>query len=92
MIKWLLNKFKKKKAKDVFIWGIIEGPIRAEDIPDSPYETPAVMMIMKFSHGDTVSHGEFWFDSMDDAYEIVKHFHHTIEPIKMDGKDFEVVR
>lgn len=90
MIKWLKKKFQKKRK--FLIWGIIEGPIRSEDIPDSPYGPGSVLMIMRFSDGSKVGDAEFWFDSFDDAYKIVKHFHYSIEPIQMNAKDFDIVQ
>lgn len=92
MIKRILKWFRKEPEKEFLLWGVLEGPIRADEMPDAPFDSPAVMMVIKFSHGDKVGHGEFWFDSMEEAYSIVKHFHHTIEPIKMSGKDFELVK
>jgi hypothetical protein len=91
MIAWLKNLFTQKKSKKILIWGIVEGPIHVEDILDSPYEDGEVLMVLKVSLGKTVMIAEFVFDNLNEAYYIVKHFTHSIEPMEIDAEDFELV-
>jgi hypothetical protein len=71
-------------SDDLMFWGIIEGPIEADDIPDSGFPSEAVCMILKASENGEVFDVEVWFESFDDAYTIVRHFDQTIEPIKLN--------
>jgi hypothetical protein len=91
MIAWLKKLFTRKKSKKILIWGIVEGPIHIEDIPDSPYEDGEVLMVLKVSLGKTVMIAEFVFDDLNKAYFIVEHFTHSIEPMEIDAEDFELV-
>ena len=90
MIGWLRRKFQKKPK--VLVWGIIEGPVRAEDIPDCDYEEGAVAMILKISVDQSVHNAEFWFNNLDEAYQIIQHFNKSIEPLELNMKEFEVVQ
>lgn len=90
MIRWLKSLF--KKPKELKIWGIIEGPIRAEDIPESDFPEGSVGMVLKVQSGVEVFDAEFWFDSFDEAYLVIKHFQETIEPLNMSMEGFENVR
>lgn len=91
MIDWIKRLFKKPEPPNLQIWGIIQGPVRAEDIPDCDYPDESVGMVLKVSNGKDVFDAEFWFDSLDEAYEIVRHFQTKIEPLELDMKEFELV-
>jgi hypothetical protein len=91
VIEWIKNLFK-KPTPGLQIWGVIEGPILAEDVEDCDYPEGAVGMVLKVSHGKEVFDAEFWFDNLDEAYVIVRHFQTEINPIPLDMKDFEHVR
>jgi hypothetical protein len=91
MIEWIKSLFK-KPPPEMKIWGVVEGPIRAEDIPDSDFPDGSVGMVLKVSQGKDVFDAEFWFDSLDEAYPIVRHFQTNIEPMKLDMKEFELVK
>jgi len=90
MFNWLKKKFVKEKPK-VLIWGILDGPVRAEDMNSGDYDEGTVGMILKISVDDEVKNAEFWFENFEQAYEIVKHFHKSIEPLELNMKEFELV-
>jgi len=48
-------------------------------------------MVLKVSLGKTVMVAEFVFDNLNEAYFIVEHFTHSIEPMEIDAEDFELV-
>jgi hypothetical protein len=91
VIEWIKGLFK-KPPPNLQIWGIIEGPIRAEDVEDCDYPDGAVGMVLKVSRGKEVFDAEFWFNDLDEAYVIMRHFQTKIDPIILDMKDFEHVR
>lgn len=90
MLGWLKSRFQKKPK--VLVWGIMHGPIRGEDIPDFEGDEDSVAMVLKISVDQSVHNAEFWFNNLDEAYEIIKHFDHSIEPLELNMKEFEVVQ
>lgn len=89
-LNWLKKKLTKEKPPKVLIWGVLDGPVRAEDVVGDN-EEGTVGLILKISMNDEVKNVEFWFDTFDQAYEIVKHFHKSIEPLELNMKEFELV-
>lgn len=67
------------------IWGIVQGPIYAQHIPDADFPDDAVMVVAKVSEGDEVFDAEFWFDSFEDACVMLDHFKGSINPIELDN-------
>lgn len=65
------------KAK---IWDVVDGPFPA-DIPIAP---EVHYNLCKIEVDGKIEHTEFFFNTFDDAYEMVKHFHKSIEPIEVD--------
>jgi hypothetical protein len=94
VISWIKNLFKKppRLTDKVKIWGVIEGPVLGADIPDCYFPDEAAGLILKVSNGKDVFEAEFWFDNLDEAYKIVRHFHSKIEPIELNMKEFELVK
>ena len=67
-------------------WGIIEGPTSIEEF-DEDYEVPDgsnYFMLCKVEIDDEIEEDNFWFEDFDDAYEWVKHFSKTVEPLIID--------
>lgn len=93
MIDWLKSFFKKPPpvTNTMQIWGVIEGPVLASDIPDCDFPEEAAGLVLKVSNGKDVFDAEFWFNNLDEAYEIVRHFHSSIDPITLDMEEFEHV-
>ena len=97
MFKWLKSWLPKPKPQPLFqIWCILEGPISVDDMPEDEIPETAtdtsVFMVLKVADNSHVFDAEFWFDHMDDAYAIVKHFQTSIEPINLNIKEYELVK
>lgn len=73
---------------EVKIWGVIEGPIAIEEVPESLLDdAPAgsnYFMICKSEVDGVLGEDNFWFEDFDDAYEWKKYFMKNIEPIVVD--------
>ena len=92
MLNWIKKKVTKeepqKEVQDdppTMIWGVLQGPILARDIPDCNFPDGATMMVMKVSRGTEVFDAEFWFDSFEDAYTLEKRFKDSFEPIELNN-------
>ena len=93
MLKWLKSFFTEKveEVKELQIWGILQGPIRVQDMPEE--EVPddvtddSVYMVMKFVKDNRVLESEFWFDNMKEAMSMVSYFNNNIEPITLKIRD-----
>ena len=74
------------------MWGITAGPIAVEDIDES-YEGPEGSTHYMGCTGDIdgkIGDDNFWFEDFNDAYEWVKYFSKTAEPLLLDmGSDPE---
>ena len=74
------------------VWGILEGPVSLdeddEDI-DALLNAPDGMgwyMVCKTEIDGMIQPANFWFETMDDAYEWQKYFARSIEPLMVDDK------
>jgi hypothetical protein len=97
MFEWMKRLFSKPKEEPKLqIWCILHGPISVDDMPEEEIPEGATdrsaYMVLKIAADDRVFDAEFWFDDMDDAYEIVKHFSTNIEPLTLNTKEYEHVR
>ena len=78
------------KTTKVKVWGIIEGPVSMggqlaennNEYPDNVY-----MNLCKVEIESKIEHVEFFFESFDGAYEWVKHFQKSINPIEIEHTD-----
>ena len=75
------------------VWGIIEGPIDLDEVDyeddEDEYELPndaGWFMVCKTEIDGKIQPANFWFESMNDAYEWQKHFARSIEPLIVDDK------
>lgn len=90
MIKWLKKLLGKgPPKKKVVIWGIVEGPYLREDFPEEelyrlgiPDEVEA-MLVCKVEEDGDVFLANYWYGSMDEAYEIKKYLDTNIEPLEI---------
>lgn len=88
MFNWLKNLRKKKtppkvSTETMLIWDVIEGPIDIDDLPDEMPEGHNFLNVCKVEVDGEIVHANLWFETFDEAYEMVKHFHKSIEPIEM---------
>ncbi len=90
MINWVKSLLRKPEPpKDTTkIWGVVEGPILIDEIPDEELEgvpmTAQAMLVCKVEKGGQVGFEQYWYASPDDAYELVKYFSKHIEPIEVE--------
>jgi hypothetical protein len=95
VLNWIKSVLKTKPPPEVvtqdkgktLIWGIVQGPIFASDIPDCDFPDEAVMVVAKVSEGSEVFDAEFWFDSFEDACVMVDYFKGSIDPIELDNNN-----
>jgi hypothetical protein len=89
MLNWLRKKFSRKEEEpeQTLLWGIIEGPFSAEDLPDCGFPPESTMLVLKVSRGKDVFDAEFWFDNLDEAYVLVNHFRTSLNPIVLNNKE-----
>lgn len=72
------------------VWDIIEGPFNREDFPQEELEGMGIpdnwnwMLVAKVSEGDKVGQINLWYDTLDEAYEVVKYFTANIEPLELE--------
>jgi len=71
------------------IWGIVDGPYLRDDFPEEelysagiPEEAEA-MLVCKVEESGEVFLANYWYGSMDEAYEIKKYFDVNIEPLEI---------
>jgi hypothetical protein len=92
MINWLkeiLGRSSPKPQPKTFIWGVEDGPYLREDFPeevlieeDIPFEAEA-MLVCKIEEDGAVSTVNFWYGSLDEAYEVKKYFDTHMEPLEI---------
>jgi hypothetical protein len=89
MLSWLRKKFSRKEEEpsQTLLWGIVEGPFAAREIPDCGFPPDSTMLVLKVSRGEEVFDAEFWFDNFDEAYVLVKHFQTHLYPIVLNNKE-----
>ena len=89
MLGWLRKKFSRKEEEpeQTLLWGIVEGPFAAREIPDCGFPPDSTMLVLKVSRGEEVFDAEFWFDNFDEAYVLVKHFQTHMYPIVLNNKE-----
>ena len=71
------------------VWGILEGPVSLEEVDDEDENIPegsGWFMVCKTEIDGKIEPANFWFESMDHAYEWQKHFAKSIEPLIVDDK------
>lgn len=92
MINWIKNLLRKPEGPEppkntTKIWSIVEGPILIEEIPDGELEdvpmTAQAMLVCGVVKGGQVGFEQYWYASLDDAYELVKYFSKNIEPLEV---------
>ena len=75
----------------VLIWGVLEGPFHREDFPEDELEAMGIpddwnfMIVARVSEGEKVGAVNLWYDTLDEAYAVVKHFKTSIEPMELTG-------
>ena len=73
----------------VKVWGVVQGPMSVDDLPDDE-EMPEDkdmewFMVCKTEVCGVVEDTNFWFEDLDQAYTWQKYFTKQIEPIVIEG-------
>ena len=71
------------QMKQVKIWDVISGPYPC-DIPDS---VDVHYNLCKVEIEGKIIHMEYFFDSFNDAYEMVEYFQSNIQPLEIEIDD-----
>ena len=95
MIKWLKRLLGKDPPETpavenkTLIWGIVEGPFLRDDFSEEelysagiPEEAEA-MLVCKVEENGEVFLANYWYETMDEAYEVKKYFDVNIEPLEI---------
>jgi len=96
MIKWLKRLLGKGPPQDrqstsakTLIWGIVEGPFLRDDFPEEelwdagiPPDADA-MLVCRVEENGEVFLANYWYETMDEAYEVKKYFDTHIEPLEI---------
>jgi len=93
MIKWLKKLLGKgppeSEQNKTYIWGVVDGPYLRDDFPEEelwnngiPEEAEA-MLVCKTEEGGEVFLANYWYGSMDEAYEVKKYFDVNMEPLEI---------
>lgn len=93
MLKKLLSFFKKtpvqgvaeeKEVPTMKIWGITEGPFHASELDDPNIpDDLEYMMVCKVEVDGSIIQKEFYFNTHEEAYHLVKYFSSNIKPIEV---------
>jgi len=96
MIQWLkklLGKGPPKKPtveNKVLIWGVVDGPYLRDDFPEEelwemgiPPDADA-MLVCKIEENGQVLQVNYWYETMDEAYEVKKYFDTNMEPLEVN--------
>ena len=69
------------------IHNVVDGPYTQMDLGyewDGPQEAEAYLVV-KLEHNGQIEDVEWYFNTLDDAYDMVKHFKGSIEPVVIEG-------
>ena len=74
----------------VLIWDVIDGPYHRDDFDEDELIAIGVddnleyFIVVKLQDGDSVGIVNFWLETDEEAYEIVRHFQNNIEPLEVN--------
>ena len=73
------------------VWGILEGPVSLDEDEDvdallNAPDGMCLYMVLKTEIDGKIEPANFWFETMNDAYEWQKHFSKSIEPLVVNDK------
>ena len=76
-----------KEDDKISVYCILDGPYTQDDLEEhweGPEEAEAYLLV-KLEYQGEVQDVEWYFETTDEAYEWVKHFSRSIEPIVIQG-------
>jgi hypothetical protein len=74
----------------VLIWDVIDGPYHRDEFDEDELIAIGVddnleyFIVVKLQDGDSVGIVNFWLETDEEAYEIVRHFQNNIEPLEVN--------
>jgi hypothetical protein len=75
------------------IWDVIEGPFSVDDVlPDDLAENLPLDMhfnLCKVEVNGKIEDLEIFFSDFDSAYDMIKHFKKSIEPLEMEEEEVD---
>lgn len=80
----------KPTVTKTLVWGIEDGPFSRDDFPEDELEALGVpedwnwMLVAKVQSDSKVGSVNLWYDTLDEAYAVVKHFKSNIEPLELE--------
>lgn len=94
MIKWLKKLLGKELPKEqtstkTLLWGVVDGPYLREDFPEEELynsgipEGAEAMLVCKVEECGEVFVVNFWYNTMNEAYEVKKYFDTNMEPLEV---------
>ena len=68
------------------VWGITEGPISVDDMPDDEDfpKGAEFFIVCKVEIDGEIDHFNFWFEDLDDICVWQKYFSKNIEPLEIN--------
>lgn len=73
----------------VLIWDVIGGPFNREDFDGDELFNEGIpdhlnfMLVVRIEDDGVIDTVNFWYDTEDEVYEVVKHFKSKIEPLEV---------
>lgn len=96
MIQWLKKLLGKgppteehKPHNKVLIWGVVDGPYLRDDFPEEELYEAGIppdadaMLVCKIEENGQVHTVNYWYETMDEAYEVKKYFDTNMEPLEV---------
>ena len=66
------------------VFGVVEGPIHRDSIPNDDGVNPALDWLLEvkgsINNSDEIDDISLWFKDFNEAYALVSHFYHSVEP------------
>ena len=91
--KWLAGDREESEetSPKTLIGGVLEGAFSREDFPEEELDELDIpddwnwMLVVKVSEGGKMGQVNLWYETLDEAYELVKYFATNIEPLELDN-------
>lgn len=76
---------------NTLVWGVLEGPYSREDFPEEELEDMGIplnwnwMIVAKVQEGSKMGTINLWYDTLDEALDVVNYFKKHIEPLEIEN-------
>jgi len=94
--KWSLRLTNEVSGQDdtteskILIWGILDGPFSSDDFPEEDLYEMGIpddwnyMIVAHVQTGGKLGSMNFWYETLDEAYDVINYFKNNIEPLEVD--------